>query len=108
KDQEKYAAMKQMYQDVGYGVFLTSTIDETGIEELKQELKGKTTLVSGHSGVGKSSLLNMIFPNMNLKTGEISGWSGKGQHTTTFAEMFDLPFGGRIIDTPGMREFGLV
>ena len=108
KDQEKYAAMKQMYQDVGYGVFLTSTINETGIEELKQELRGKTTLVSGHSGVGKSSLLNMIFPNMNLKTGEISGWSGKGQHTTTFAEMFDLPFGGRIIDTPGMREFGLV
>ncbi len=108
KDQEKYAAMKQMYQDVGYSVFLTSTINETGIEELKQELKGKTTLVSGHSGVGKSSLLNMIFPNMNLKTGEISGWSGKGQHTTTFAEMFDLPFGGRIIDTPGMREFGLV
>ncbi len=108
KDLEKYEAMKQMYQDVGYGVFLTSTIDETGIEELKQELKGKTTLVSGHSGVGKSSLLNMIFPGMNLKTGEISGWSGKGQHTTTFAEMFDLPFGGRIIDTPGMREFGLV
>lgn len=108
KDQEKYAAMKQMYQDVGYSVFLTSTINETGIDELKQELKGKTTLVSGHSGVGKSSLLNMIFPNMNLKTGEISGWSGKGQHTTTFAEMFDLPFGGRIIDTPGMREFGLV
>ena len=71
-------------------------------------MKDKTTLISGHSGVGKSSLLNLIFPELQLKTQDISGWSGKGQHTTTFAEMFDLPAGGRIIDTPGMREFGLV
>jgi ribosome biogenesis GTPase len=72
------------------------------------ELVDKTTLISGHSGVGKSSLLNVILPELELKTKDISGWSGKGQHTTTFAEMFDLPEGGRIIDTPGMREFGLV
>ena len=108
KEQEKFEQMKEMYAAVGYKVFLTSTKENTGIEELKKELKDKTTLISGHSGVGKSSLLNVIFPDMNLKTQGISGWSGKGQHTTTFAEMFDLSFGGRIIDTPGMREFGLV
>jgi ribosome biogenesis GTPase len=108
KEQEKFEQMKEMYETVGYKVFLTSTKENTGIEELKKELKDKTTLISGHSGVGKSSLLNVIFPDMNLKTQGISGWSGKGQHTTTFAEMFDLSFGGRIIDTPGMREFGLV
>lgn len=108
KDLEKFEEMKKMYETAGYKVFLTSTKENTGIEELKEELKDKTTLISGHSGVGKSSLLNVIFPDMNLKTQGISGWSGKGQHTTTFAEMFDLSFGGRIIDTPGMREFGLV
>lgn len=66
--------------------------------------------MSGHSGVGKSSFINSIFPGLQLKTQDVSGWSGKGLHTTTFAEMFDLPgdTGGRLIDTPGMREFGLV
>lgn len=108
KETEKFEEMKAMYEKVGYKVFLTSTTANTGIEAFREELKGKTSLISGHSGVGKSSLLNIIFPDMNLKTQGISGWSGKGQHTTTFAEMFDLPFGGRIIDTPGMREFGLV
>lgn len=64
--------------------------------------------MSGHSGVGKSSFINLLFPALSLKTQNISGWSGKGLHTTTFAEMFDLPFGGKIIDTPGIRELGLV
>jgi ribosome biogenesis GTPase len=71
-------------------------------------LKDKTTLVAGHSGVGKSSLLNGIEPNLNLKTGEISKSSFNGQHTTTFAQMHPLSFGGFIIDTPGIREFGVV
>jgi len=108
KEIEKFEQWKAMYEAVGYKVFLVSVKDNEGIEVLKKELADKTTLISGHSGVGKSSLLNAILPELTLKTGEISGWSGKGQHTTTFAEMFDLPFGGCIIDTPGMREFGLV
>jgi ribosome biogenesis GTPase len=79
-----------------------------GVSEVKALLKDKVTLLSGHSGVGKSSFINTVFPEMNLKTQDVSGWSGKGLHTTTFAEMFDLPFGGKIIDTPGIRELGLV
>lgn len=108
KDLEKYEAFREMYEAIGYRVLLVSAEKQEGLDELKTLLKDRTTLLSGHSGVGKSSLLNVLFPGMNRKTGEISGWSGKGQHTTTFAEMFDLPYGGRIIDTPGMREFGLV
>ena len=108
KDDEKYEEIRDMYEAIGYHVFLMSIKDMTGIDEVKKELENKITLVSGHSGVGKSSLLNVIFPEINLKTKDISGWSGKGQHTTTFAEMYDLSTGGRIIDTPGMREFGLV
>jgi ribosome biogenesis GTPase / thiamine phosphate phosphatase len=83
-------------------------INHQGVEEIKNLLKDKITLVSGHSGVGKSSLLNALFPELSLKTQNVSGWSGKGQHTTTFAEMFDLSFGGKIIDTPGVKEFGIV
>jgi ribosome biogenesis GTPase len=71
-------------------------------------MTGKTSLISGHSGVGKSSFINELLPELALRTKDVSGWSGKGMHTTTFAEMFDLPGGGRIIDTPGIREFGLV
>lgn len=108
KEMERYEALKDMYEAIGYKVFLISAAKKEGVEEVLELLKNKTTLISGHSGVGKSSLLNVIFPDINLRTQDVSGWSGKGQHTTTFAEMYDLPFGGRIIDTPGMREFGLV
>lgn len=108
KEIEKYEQWKAMYEGVGYKVFLISAEKKEGVAEVMEQLQNKTTLISGHSGVGKSSFLNVVFPDINLKTQDVSGWSGKGQHTTTFAEMFDLPFGGRIIDTPGMREFGLV
>ncbi len=108
KEDEKFQQLKAMYEQIGYKVFLISVISNMGIDELTKELKDKITLISGHSGVGKSSLLNLIFPELRLKTQGISGWSGKGLHTTTFAEMFDLPSGGSIIDTPGMREFGLI
>lgn len=108
KELQRYEALKDMYEAIGYKVFLISAAKKEGVEEVLELLKNKTTLISGHSGVGKSSLLNVIFPDINLRTQDVSGWSGKGQHTTTFAEMYDLPFGGRLIDTPGMREFGLV
>jgi len=108
KEEEKYEEWKQMYESIGYKTFLLSVEKQTGIEEVKDFLKNKITLFSGHSGVGKSSFVNIICPELDLKTQDVSGWSGKGLHTTTFAEMFDLSFGGKIIDTPGMREFGLV
>ena len=108
KEQQKFEEWKHMYENIGYNVKGVSVKENTGIDEVKELLKDNITLISGHSGVGKSSLLNHILPELNLKVQEVSEWSGKGLHTTTFAEMFDLPFGGKIIDTPGMREFGLV
>ncbi|MBL0133310.1 MAG: ribosome small subunit-dependent GTPase A [Chitinophagaceae bacterium] len=108
KEMEKFEMMKEMYEAVGYKVFLISMKENKGVEELREQLLNKITLISGHSGVGKSSLLNGLLPELNLRTQDVSGWSGKGLHTTTFAEMYDLASGGKIIDTPGMREFGLV
>jgi ribosome biogenesis GTPase len=108
KELDKFAELEDIYQSIGYNVHLVSIQDGSGVMELTGKLKNKTTLVSGHSGVGKSSFINAVFPEKNIRTQIISGWSGKGQHTTTFAEMHDLPFGGQLIDTPGMKEFGLV
>ncbi|MBS1777348.1 MAG: ribosome small subunit-dependent GTPase A [Bacteroidetes bacterium] len=99
---------KKMYQEAGYELVVVSALDHQSLEPLIQLLKNKVTLFSGHSGVGKSTLINQLMPEKKLKTAEVSDWSGKGQHTTTFAEMFDLPFGGCIIDTPGVKEFGLI
>ena len=108
KELEKFAEVKSIYEAIGYKVMGMSIEKNTGVEEVKNLLKNKSTLLSGHSGVGKSSFINIIFPELQLKTQNVSGWSGKGLHTTTFAEMFNLSFGGRIIDTPGIRELGLV
>jgi len=108
KENSLFEDWSAMYSGIGYPVLLVSATQNTGMDELAAWLKDKTSLFSGHSGVGKSSLLNILVPGLELKTKEVSGWSGKGLHTTTFAEMYDLPDGGRIIDTPGMREFGLV
>jgi len=108
KEQQQFEDWKEMYGDIGYKVKGISVKDNIGMNDMKELLRDKITLMSGHSGVGKSSLLNFVLPDLNLKVQEVSGWSGKGLHTTTFAEMFDLPFGGQVIDTPGMREFGLV
>jgi ribosome biogenesis GTPase len=96
------------HKKVGYDYLKTSVNDKIGLDEVKVLLQNKTTLVAGHSGVGKSSLLNAIEPNLNLRTGIISKTSFNGQHTTTFAQMHPLSFGGFIIDTPGIREFGVV
>ena len=108
KELQKFAEVKSIYEAIGYKVMGMSIEKNTGVEEVKNLLKNKSTLLSGHSGVGKSSFINIIFPELQLKTQDVSGWSGKGLHTTTFAEMFNLSFGGRIIDTPGIRELGLV
>ena len=108
KETEKFSGLKEMYEAIGYKVISMSLQTGEGVETVKGLLKDKVTLLSGHSGVGKSSFINLLFPEMNLKTQDVSGWSGKGLHTTTFAEMYDLPGGGRIIDTPGIRELGLV
>ncbi|HVZ25217.1 MAG TPA: ribosome small subunit-dependent GTPase A [Sediminibacterium sp.] len=108
KEMDLLANYRDMYAGIGYHVHAMSLLAGEGIAGLRELLQAHTTLISGHSGVGKSSLLNALFPEMNLRTQEVSGWSGKGLHTTTFAEMFDLPSGGRIIDTPGVKEFGLV
>ncbi len=97
-----------LYRKIGYTCLRTSIKTQEGLATLKELLKDKTTLLSGHSGVGKSSLLNTVEPRLNLKTQAISNYSEKGQHTTTFAEMHALSFGGNIVDTPGIREFGLV
>jgi ribosome biogenesis GTPase len=105
---DKLQELTKVYTDIGYGVFSMSIEKNEGVEDVKQLLKDKTTLMSGPSGVGKSSFINSIFPSFHLKTKDVSNWSGKGMHTTTFAEMFDLPTGGRLIDTPGLREFGIV
>jgi len=108
RTREEYDNRKAIYEKIGYRTFLAAASKGEGLEELAALLKDKTTLFSGHSGVGKSTLINYFIPHQNLRVQEVSGWSGKGQHTTTFAEMFDLPRGGRIIDTPGVKEFGIV
>ena len=108
KDLALYQEMKAMYEQVGYPVYLISLETGQGLADLQALFSGKISLLSGHSGVGKSTFINQLFPELNLRTQEVSGWSGKGMHTTTFAEMFDLPDGGKIIDTPGVKEFGLV
>jgi len=108
KEQEKFEELKFIYERNGYKVLSMSLEQRTGINEVENLLQNKITLLSGHSGVGKSSFINIVFPELLLKTQNVSDWSGKGLHTTTFAEMFDLPGGGEIIDTPGLREFALM
>ncbi|MEO8412509.1 MAG: ribosome small subunit-dependent GTPase A [Ginsengibacter sp.] len=110
KELEKFDELKCTYETNGYKVILMSLEKKEGVEEVTNLLKDKTSLLSGHSGVGKSSFINIVFPELTLKTQDVSDWSGKGLHTTTFAEMFDLSTNnkGKIIDTPGLREFALM
>jgi ribosome biogenesis GTPase / thiamine phosphate phosphatase len=108
KEFTKFELAKKNYETCGYKIMLMSIDSNQGTQDVKDLLANKTTLLSGHSGVGKSTFINYVLPELALKTLEVSDWSGKGMHTTTFAQMFDLPFGGIIIDTPGIREMGIV
>ncbi|MDO3627089.1 ribosome small subunit-dependent GTPase A [Mucilaginibacter sp. BT774] len=105
---EILADYKAIYENIGYPCYEVSALNGTNVEQVSAIIKGKMTLFSGHSGVGKSSLINALVPELKLRTTEISEWHDKGVHTTTFAEMFELPQGGYIIDTPGIRELGVI
>ena len=106
RDEQLY--LQYIYSEIGYKFLKVSAIEKKGLDELKGMMIGKVSMFSGHSGVGKSTLVNALEPNFNLKTKNISEQSKQGQHTTTFAEMYDLSFGAKIIDTPGIKGFGIV
>lgn len=105
-DEQLY--LQYIYSNIGYECLRVSASEGKGIEAIKEKMIGKVSMFSGHSGVGKSTLVNAIEPVLNLKTAQISEQHQQGQHTTTFAEMFDLSFNAQIIDTPGIRGFGVV
>lgn len=108
KDLDLCAEAMETYVPLGYPCHTVSAVTGYGIDEITSLMKDKKSLIAGHSGVGKSTLINAIAPHLDLSTQEISSFSGKGMHTTTFATMHKLPFGGFIIDTPGIKEFGVV
>jgi ribosome biogenesis GTPase len=105
---EYVTGLSELYSEIGYSTFILSALDQGTLGTLRETLKGKTTLMAGHSGTGKSTLINALIPGLDLRTNEISLQHLKGKHTTTFAEMHELPGGGFIIDTPGIREFGIL
>lgn len=109
EDEMEYVdGLINLYDYIGYPCIKISAVTGEGIEELQNMISNKITLFSGHSGVGKSTLINRLIPNLEVRTGPISEYHGKGMHTTTFSEMFDVPSGGYIIDTPGIKGFGMV
>ena len=105
-DEQLY--LQYIYSEIGYKFLKVSALEKKGLDELKGMMIGKVSMFSGHSGVGKSTLVNALEPNLSIKTKNISEQSKQGQHTTTFAEMYDLSFGAKIIDTPGIKGFGIV
>ena len=107
-EKERMEQIVSMYRKIGYECFLVSVTGNEGLDKLREKLKDRITLLAGNSGVGKTTLLNVLNPSLNLKTGEISDYHKQGKHITTFPEMHKMPFGGYVIDTPGMRGFGVV
>jgi len=105
---EKMNYLESMYEKIGYECIRLSLFDKTNLDALINQMKDKISLISGYSGVGKSTLLNTLNPGINLKTAEISDYHKQGKHITTFPEMHKMPFGGFVIDTPGIRGFGVV
>lgn len=105
-DEQLY--LQYIYSEIGYKFLKVSALEKKGLDELKGMMIGKVSMFSGHSGVGKSTLVNALEPNLSLKTKNISEQSKQGQHTTTFAEMYELSFDAKIIDTPGIKGFGIV
>jgi ribosome biogenesis GTPase len=101
-------SLMEIYSNIGYECIPISAIKAENLDPIKERMKSKTSMFSGHSGIGKSTLVNAIEPSLNLKTRALSESHQQGQHTTTFAEMFDLSFDARIIDTPGIKGFGVV
>lgn len=108
EDRELLDGLINLYATIGYPCSMLCARTEEGLDELKEDLKGKITLLSGHSGVGKSTIINKLIPGVNLRTGNISEYHNKGMHTTTFSEMISLPDGGYLIDTPGIKGFGTI
>lgn len=108
EDKEYLEAWSYLYRSIGYEVLEVSAETGEGLEKLNALLNGKITLLSGNSGVGKSTIINRIMPELNLRTAEISTTHDTGMHTTTFSEMFPLPHGGYLIDTPGVKGFGTI
>ena len=108
EDQAYMEALITLYSTIGYPCLKVCAKNETGLEELQSDLQDRVTLLSGHSGVGKSTLINKLVPGISLKTGTISEYHNKGMHTTTFSEMIALPQGGYLIDTPGIKGFGTI
>ncbi len=105
---KSHQKIKDIYENIGYECIEISVKENTNIDQVEELLKGKVSLFTGHSGVGKSALINKIESKLNIKTGHISSVHNKGKHTTTFAEMYTLSGGGYIVDTPGIKEFGLI
>jgi ribosome biogenesis GTPase len=108
KDKHKLAEIMAIYEPLKINCYPVSLKSEDGLEKVKEILANKISLLSGHSGTGKSTLLNYLHPEIKQAVNEVSTFANKGVHTTTFAEMFNLPFGGKIIDTPGIKELGLI
>ena len=100
--------LKDLYEHIGYPVVVMSAATGEGVEDLRQHLEGKMSLLSGNSGVGKSSIINLLVPDAHVRVGDVSQTHHKGMHTTTFSELLDLPGGGAIIDTPGVKAFGTI